>query len=133
MKIDSHSNLLDAVRMGTPYEIEDATKIASEIVNPDGRDIGYKENTTIGLLAAVILYVLYAMPDKTLHGVAEFLGRADRGEDIFLIMAKSDVHPLVTADARIFSEKFHPTVKDCITANALRCMSPYRDQPSHNG
>ena len=70
----SHVNPLEKVRVGTPFDVEDAQKIASMIVDPDGNGVNdFHQKTSSVLILAVILHVLYAEKDKTLHGVATFL------------------------------------------------------------
>ncbi|MGE0047714.1 MAG: type IV secretory system conjugative DNA transfer family protein [Acidithiobacillus sp.] len=69
-----HFNPLDAVRVGTTYEIKDVMNIATMIVDPDGKGLNdHWQKTGFALLTSVILHVLYAMPDKTLRGVAAYL------------------------------------------------------------
>lgn len=80
-----HFNPLDTVRIGTVYEVKDAMNLARLIINPDHGDmldfdsmgLRYSSNhwrrTSFMLLTSVILHVLYAMPDKTLRGVAAYL------------------------------------------------------------
>ncbi|WP_312283644.1 type IV secretory system conjugative DNA transfer family protein [Candidatus Igneacidithiobacillus taiwanensis] len=67
-------NPLDAVRVGTPFEVKDVMNIATMIVDPDGKGLNdHWQKTGFALLTSVILHVLYAMPDKTLRGVAAYL------------------------------------------------------------
>lgn len=69
-----HFNPLDAVRVGTQYEVKDVQNIATMIVDPDGKGLNdHWQKTGFALLTSVILHVLYAMPDKTLRGVAAYL------------------------------------------------------------
>ena len=69
-----HFNPLDAVRVGTQYEVKDVMNIATMIVDPDGKGLNdHWQKTGFALLTSVILHVLYAMPDKTLRGVAAYL------------------------------------------------------------
>ncbi|WP_215844551.1 type IV secretory system conjugative DNA transfer family protein [Acidithiobacillus montserratensis] len=69
-----HFNPLDAVRIGTQYEVKDVMNIATMIVDPDGKGLNdHWQKTGFALLTSVILHVLYAMPDKTLRGVAAYL------------------------------------------------------------
>ncbi|WP_312283503.1 type IV secretory system conjugative DNA transfer family protein, partial [Candidatus Igneacidithiobacillus taiwanensis] len=79
-------NPLDAVRVGTPFDVKDAMNIARLILS---RDYEYApgfdrrppfavpedhwHRCALSLLTGVILHVLYAMPDKTLRGVAAYL------------------------------------------------------------
>lgn len=69
-----HFNPLDAVRVGTDYEVKDTMNIASMIVDPDGKGLNdHWQKTGFALMTSVILHILYALPDKTLRGVAAFL------------------------------------------------------------
>ncbi|PZD80234.1 type IV secretory system conjugative DNA transfer family protein, partial [Acidithiobacillus ferrooxidans] len=69
-----HFNPLDAVRVGTQYEVKDVMNIATMIVDPDGKGLNdHWQKTGFALLTSIILHVLYAMPDKTLRGVAAYL------------------------------------------------------------
>ena len=69
-----HFNPLDAVRIASQYEVKDVMNIATMIVDPDGKGLNdHWQKTGFALLTSVILHVLYAMPDKTLRGVAAYL------------------------------------------------------------
>ncbi|MBU2839822.1 type IV secretory system conjugative DNA transfer family protein [Acidithiobacillus thiooxidans] len=69
-----HFNPLDAVRIGTDFEVKDTMNIATMIVDPDGKGLNdHWQKTGFALLTSVILHILYALPDKTLRGVAAFL------------------------------------------------------------
>lgn len=80
-----HFNPLDTVRVGTDYEVMDAVRLATylaEVADVPGFDRGprgvplsgsFWVRSSIPLIASVILHVLYALPNKTLHGVAAYL------------------------------------------------------------
>lgn len=70
----SHLNLLEKVRVGTPFDVEDARKVAAILVDPDGKGMdNHWQKCCYALFLGVILHVAYAEPDKTLHGVAVFV------------------------------------------------------------
>jgi type IV secretion system protein VirD4 len=70
-------NPLLEVRRGE-CEVRDAQNIADVLVDPEGalERRNHWEKTSYSLLVGAILHVLYAEPDKTLAGVANFLFRS---------------------------------------------------------
>ena len=69
---------LEEVRIGTPFEVKDAMNIAAMIVDPDGEGLNdHYQKVSFSLLTALILYVLYVEPDKTIRGVAACLNDPD--------------------------------------------------------
>ncbi|WP_158006050.1 type IV secretory system conjugative DNA transfer family protein [Acidithiobacillus thiooxidans] len=66
---------LEKVRFDIPLDVRAAREVAAMLVYPDGVESDtHWQKTSFVLLTAVILHVLYAEPDKTLHGVAAYLG-----------------------------------------------------------
>ena len=67
-------NPLLEVRRGE-WEVRDVQNIADVLVDPEGalERRNHWEKTSHSLLVGAILHVLYAEPDKTLAGVANFL------------------------------------------------------------
>jgi len=67
-------NPLLEVRRGD-HEVRDVQNIADILVDPEGalERRNHWEKTATRLLVGAILHVLYAWPDKTLRGVANFL------------------------------------------------------------
>ena len=67
-------NPLLEVRRGE-WEVRDVQNIADVLVDPEGalERRNHWEKTSHALLVGTILHVLYAEPDKTLAGVANFL------------------------------------------------------------
>lgn len=69
-----HFNPMEEVRVGTLFEVEDATTLATMLLYPDGTEnLSQIQKTAVHLLAAVILHVLYAKADKTIRGLVSFL------------------------------------------------------------
>ena len=92
--------LMEKVRLGTPFDVQDAMAIATKIVDPDGKGLnGHNQKTTLALLTGVILHVLYAEQDKTLRGVAAFLDNPDFDK------MQSTEHPDVALLAKEMAEK----------------------------
>ena len=72
-------NPLLEVRRGE-WEVRDVQNIADVLVDPEGalEKRNHWEKTSHALLVGAILHVLYAEPDKTLAGVADFLSDPKR-------------------------------------------------------
>src|SRR5712672_2817457 len=101
-------NPLLEVRRGDK-EVRDAQNIADVLVDPEGalERRNHWEKTSHSLLVGAILHVLYAEPDKTLAGVANFLSDPRRPVEATLRammstphLGKSGVHPVVASAAR---------------------------------
>ena len=75
---DAYNPLLE-VRRGE-WEVRDVQNIADVLVDPEGalEKRNHWEKTSHSLLVGTILHVLYAEPDKTLAGVANFLSDPKR-------------------------------------------------------
>lgn len=95
---------LEVVRIGTPFEIEDAMGIAARIVDPDGEGVNnHWQKVSFSLLTGIILHVLYAEPDKTLRGVAVCLN----DPEIFGKMVRVE-HPVTTQVAKEILNRSEP-------------------------
>ena len=82
-------NPLLEVRRGE-WEVRDVQNIADVLVDPEGalERRNHWEKTSHALLVGAILHVLYAEPDKTLAGVADFL--SDPRRPIETTLARDD-------------------------------------------
>jgi type IV secretion system protein VirD4 len=96
------------VRRGE-WEVRDVQNIADVLVDPEGalERRNHWEKTSHSLLVGAILHVLYAEPDKTLAGVANFLSDPRRPIDTTLEgmmktphLGERGVHPVVASAAR---------------------------------
>jgi type IV secretion system protein VirD4 len=142
-----HFNPLDAVRIATQYEVKDVMNIATMIVDPDGKGLNdHWQKTGFALLTSVILHVLYAMPDKTLRGVAAYLNDPSlESVDIaFERMMQTDhdtdnqhgwrdgngqptqVHPVIAQSAREMLNKAD-NEKSGVISTMMSFLSLYRD------
>src|SRR6202042_1131611 len=101
-------NPLLEVRRGD-CEVRDVQNIADVLVDPEGAldRRNHWEKTSHALLVGAILHVLYAEPDKTLAGVANFLSDPRRPIETTLRammtmphLGEAGVHPVVASSAR---------------------------------
>ncbi|TWT20409.1 conjugal transfer protein TraG [Luteimonas marina] len=100
-------NPLLEVRRGV-HEVRDVQNIADLLVDPEGalERRNHWEKTSHALLVGAILHVLYAEPDKSLRGVANFLSNPARSIERTLgaMMRTPHLgdrpHPVVAAAAR---------------------------------
>ncbi|WP_202841536.1 IncP-type conjugal transfer protein TraG [Luteimonas saliphila] len=100
-------NPLLEVRRGA-QEVRDVQNIADLLVDPEGalERRNHWEKTSHALLVGAILHVLYAEPDKSLRGVADFLSDPARPiERTFAAMMRTPhlgdrPHPVVASAAR---------------------------------
>lgn len=91
--VTAHYNPMFEIRRGI-HEVKDAQNITDMVVDPDGKgkpDHWSKEGDAF--LAAVILHVLYAKEDKSLHGVIAFLENPQ--QDVKTILAEMATFPHV--------------------------------------
>ena len=142
-----HFNPLDAVRVTTEYEVKDVMNIATMIVDPDGKGLNdHWQKTGFALLTSVILHVLYAMPDKTLRGVAAYLNdpTLDSVDTAFMRMMQTEhdpdrqwgwkdangnetgVHPVIAQSAREMLNKAD-NEKSGVISTMMSFLSLYRD------
>ena len=106
-------NPLLEVRRGE-WEVRDVQNIADVLVDPEGalETRNHWEKTSHSLLVGTILHVLYAEPDKTLAGVANFLSDPKRPIETTLRammttphLGEAGVHPVVASAARELAEQ----------------------------
>jgi type IV secretion system protein VirD4 len=109
---DAYNPLLE-VRRGE-WEVRDVQNIADVLVDPEGalERRNHWEKTSHSLLVGAILHALYAEPDKTLAGVANFLSDPRRPIETTLRammttphLGESGVHPVVASSARELPNK----------------------------
>ena len=127
-------NPLLEVRRGE-WEVRDAQNIADVLVDPEGalERRNHWEKTSHSLLVGAILHVLYAEPDKTLAGVANFLSDPKRPIDSTLrAMMKTPhlgprgVHPVVASAARELLNK-SDNERSGVLSTAMSFLGLYRD------
>lgn len=127
-------NPLMEVRRGET-EVRDVQNIADILVDPEGalEKRNHWEKTSHALLVGAILHVLYAEPDKTLAGVANFL--SDPTRDIVKTLdamlttrhlGKDGVHPVVASAARELLNKSE-NERSGVLSTAMSFLGLYRD------
>jgi len=130
----SHAyNPLLEVRRG-PWEVRDAQNIADILVDPEGsiEKRNHWEKTSHALLVGAILHVLYAEPDKTLAGVANFLSDPKRpiATTLTAMMATAHLgdrpHPVVASAARELLNKSE-NERSGVLSTAMSFLGLYRD------
>ena len=139
-------NPLSEIRLKTAREVADTQNIAMMIVDPDGKGLNdHWAKTSYSLLVGVILHVLYAEPDKTLAGVANFLSDPARPlEETFHYMLNTEhdpdgemgwldnmgnptkLHPAVAASARDMLNKSENEMSG-VHSTAMSFLTLYRD------
>jgi type IV secretion system protein VirD4 len=143
-------NPLDGVRLRTEYEVRDVQNIVQILTDPDGRAAQGEEAhwiaTSSALLAGVILHVLYAEPDPSLGGVANFLSDPafESTEQMYYAMlsarhdpdlalgwrdtsgAPTATHPVVAMAARDMLGK-DPREATGVLSTAKRFLTLFRD------
>jgi len=126
-------NPLLEVRQG-PKEVRDVQNIADILVDPEGalERRNHWEKTSHSLLVGAILHVLYAEPNKTLTGVAEFLSDPKRPIETTLrtMMAANHLgdrpHPVVASAARELLNKSE-NERSGVLSTAMSFLGLYRD------
>ena len=127
-------NPLLEVRRGD-WEVRDVQNIADVLVDPEGalERRNHWEKTSHSLLVGTILHVLYAEPDKTLAGVANFLSDPRRPIESTLRammttphLGKSGVHPVVASTARELLNK-SDNERSGVLSTAMSFLGLYRD------
>ena len=126
-------NPLLEVRRG-PTEVRDVQNIADILVDPEGalERRNHWEKTSHSLLVGVILHVLYAEPDKTLAGVANFLADPKRSIEATLqAMMRTRhlgdaIHPVVASAARELLNK-SDNERSGVLSTAMSFLGLYRD------
>ena len=127
-------NPLLEVRRGE-WEVRDVQNIADVLVDPEGalEKRNHWEKTSHSLLVGTILHVLYAEPDKTLAGVANFLSDPKRPIETTLRammttphLGKKGVHPVVASAARELLNKSE-NERSGVLSTAMSFLGLYRD------
>ena len=126
-------NPLLEVRRGDT-EIRDVQNVADILVDPEGalERRNHWEKTSHSLLVGTILHVLYAEPDKTLAGVANFLSDPRRPIEATLraMMTTPHLghcpHPVVASAARELLNKSE-NERSGVLSTAMSFLGLYRD------
>ena len=127
-------NPLLEVRRGDK-EVRDVQNIADILVDPEGAldRRNHWEKTSHALLVGTILHVLYAEPDKTLAGVANFLSDPKRPIESTLRammttphLGDVGVHPVVASAARELLNK-SDNERSGVLSTAMSFLGLYRD------
>jgi type IV secretion system protein VirD4 len=127
-------NPLLEVRRGED-EVRDVQNIADVLVDPEGalERRNHWEKTSHSLLVGTILHVLYAEPDKTLAGVANFLSDPMRPIENTLRammttphLGSRGVHPVVASAARELLNKSE-NERSGVLSTAMSFLGLYRD------
>jgi type IV secretion system protein VirD4 len=127
-------NPLLEVRQGE-WEVRDVQNIADVLVDPDGalERRNHWEKTSHSLLVGAILHVLYAEPDKTLAGVANFLSDPRRPIETTLRammttahLGERGVHPVIASSARELLNK-SDNERSGVLSTAMSFLGLYRD------
>ncbi|BEV47132.1 conjugal transfer protein TraG [Afipia carboxidovorans] len=127
-------NPLLEVRRGDK-EVRDVQNIADILVDPEGAldKRNHWEKTSHSLLVGAILHVLYAEPDKTLAGVANFLSDPKRPVEASLRammntphLGEAGVHPVIASSARELLNK-SDNERSGVLSTAMSFLGLYRD------
>ena len=127
-------NPLLEVRRGE-REVRDVQNIADVLVDPEGalERRNHWEKTSHSLLVGAILHVLYAEPDKTLAGVANFLSDPRRPIETTLRammttahLGERGVHPVIASSARELLNK-SDNERSGVLSTAMSFLGLYRD------
>ena len=127
-------NPLLEVRRGE-WEVRDVQNIADVLVDPEGalERRNHWEKTSHSLLVGAILHVLYAAPDKTLAGVANFLSDPRRPIETTLRammttphLGERGVHPGIASSARELLNK-SDNERSGVLSTAMSFLGLYRD------
>src|ERR1700691_6218255 len=127
-------NPLLEVRKGE-WEVRDVQNIADVLVDHEGalERRTHWEKTSHSLLVGAILHVLYAEPDKTLAGVANFLSDPRRPIETTLRammttphLGEAGVHPVVASSARELLNK-SDNERSGVLSTAMSFLGLYRD------
>ena len=127
-------NPLLEVRRGE-WEVRDVQNVADVLVDPEGSldKRNHWEKTSHSLLVGSILHVLYAEPDKTLAGVANFLSDPRRSIESTLHammqtrhLGEAGTHPVVASAARELLNK-SDNERSGVLSTAMSFLGLYRD------
>jgi len=127
-------NPLLEIRRGE-WEVRDVQNVADVLVDPEGsfERRNHWEKTSHSLLVGAILHVLYAEPDKTLAGVANFL--SDPKRNLAATMAammttrhlgEAGPHPVIASAARELLNK-SDNERSGVLSTAMSFLGLYRD------
>lgn len=132
-KSSAYNPLLE-VRRGE-WEVRDVQNIADILVDPEGSldKRNHWEKTSHSLLVGAILHVLYAEPEKTLAGVANFLSDPKRPVESTLRammktahLGEAGPHPVVASAARELLNK-SDNERSGVLSTAMSFLGLYRD------
>ncbi|RWR27242.1 conjugal transfer protein TraG [Sinirhodobacter populi] len=132
-KSSAYNPLLE-VRQGE-WEVRDVQNIADILVDPEGSldKRNHWEKTSHSLLVGAILHVLYAEPDKTLAGVANFLSDPRRPVEATLRammetphLGDAGVHPVIASSTRELLNKSE-NERSGVLSTAMSFLGLYRD------
>lgn len=127
-------NPLLEVRQGE-WEVRDVQNFADILIDPEGSldKRNHWEKTSHSLLVGAILHVLYAEPDKTLAGVANFLSDPRRPVEATLRammdtphLGEAGVHPVIASSARELLNKSE-NERSGVLSTAMSFLGLYRD------
>ena len=126
-------NPLLEVRRGT-HEVRDVQNVADILVDPEGalERRNHWEKTSHSLLVGAILHVLYAEPDKTLRGVANFMSDPAHPFErtLWTMMTTAHLgdraHPVVASSAREVLNKSE-NERSGVLSTAMSFLGLYRD------
>jgi type IV secretion system protein VirD4 len=127
-------NPLLEVRRGLS-EVRDVQNVADVLVDPEGslERRNHWEKTSHSLLVGAILHVLYAEPDKTLAGVANFLSDPRRPINTTLNvmmttahLGSAGPHPVIASAARELLNK-SDNERSGVLSTAMSFLGLYRD------
>jgi type IV secretion system protein VirD4 len=127
-------NPLLEVRRGE-WEVRDVQNVADVLVDPEGslERRNHWEKTSHALLVGAILHVLYAEPEKTLAGVANFLSDPKRPIDTTLRammttahLGEAGPHPVIASAARELLNKSE-NERSGVLSTAMSFLGLYRD------
>lgn len=127
-----HNSMLE-IRRGL-FEVRDAQNVADMLVDPEGslERRSHWDKTSHSLLVGGILHVLYAEPDKTLTGVANFLSdpRQTIEQTLRKMMRTNHVsdgpHPVIASTARELLNKSE-NERSGVLSTAMSFLGLYRD------
>lgn len=132
-KAAAYNPLLE-VRRGE-WEVRDVQNIADVLVDPEGalERRNHWEKTSHSLLVGAILHILYAEPDKTLAGVANFLSDPKHPIEVTLraMMTTPHLnelgpHPVIASAARELLNKSE-NERSGVLSTAMSFLGLYRD------
>src|ERR1700686_2762117 len=129
----AYNPLLEVRRV--EWEVRDVQNIADVLVDPEGalERRNHWEKTSHALLVGAILHVLYAEPDKTLAGVANFLSDPRRPIELTLRvmmttahLGEAGTHPVIASAARELLNKSE-NERSGVLSTAMSFLGLYRD------